>query len=85
MTSLLQIRGVPDETRRKLKARAAECGKSLNSYLLDMVNREAVRPTVGEILDRAARRAERADASALDYLAEARAERDEQLQSRFQS
>jgi antitoxin FitA len=80
MSSLLQIRGVPEETRRTLKARAAACGKSLNSYLLDLVNREAARPTVAEVLDRAARRAERADASALDIVTDARVERDDQLQ-----
>lgn len=79
MSSLLQIRDVPEETRRELKARAAACGKSLNSYLLDVVNREAARPTVAEVLDRAARRAERADASALDVITAARAERDDQL------
>lgn len=83
MDSLLQIRGVPEETRRTLKARAAASGKSLNSYLLDLVNQEASRPTVAEVLDRAARRAERADASALDVLAEARAERDDQLLGRL--
>ncbi|WP_371856816.1 FitA-like ribbon-helix-helix domain-containing protein [Gandjariella thermophila] len=76
---MLQIRGVPEETRRALKARAAACGKSLNSYLLDLVNREAARPTAAEVLDRAARRAERADVSALDSVADARAERDRQL------
>jgi len=80
MSSLLQIRGVPEETRRTLKARAAACGKSLNSYLLDLVNREAARPTVAEVLERAARRAERAEASALDIVTDARAERDDQLQ-----
>jgi antitoxin FitA len=79
MSSLLQIRGVPEETRRTLKARAAACGTSLNSYLLDLVNREAARPTVAEVLDRAARRAERADASSLDIVTDARAERDDQL------
>jgi antitoxin FitA len=79
MDSLLQIRGVPEETRRALKARAAESGRSLNSYLLDLVNQEASRPTVAEVLERAARRAERAAGSALDVVTAARAERDDQL------
>ena len=79
MTSLLQIRDVPEETRRALKARAAACGKSLNAYLLELINREVARPTVGEVLERAARRAERADVSALDIVAASRAEREEQL------
>ncbi|MGA2470783.1 MAG: hypothetical protein ABSG64_08850 [Solirubrobacteraceae bacterium] len=82
MPSLLQIRNVPEETRQALKARAATRGESLNAYLLALINREAARPTVGEVLDRAARRAERADVSALEVVAADRAERDEQLRQR---
>lgn len=82
MASLLQIRNVPEEARRTLKARAAARGVSLNAYLLELINREVARPTVGEVLDRAAQRAERADVSALDVLARARAEREEELQRR---
>ncbi len=76
MSSLLQIRNVPDEERRALKARAAARGESLNAYLLDLISREVARPTVGEVLDRAARRAERAETSAVDVLNTARSERD---------
>jgi len=79
MSSLLQIRNVPDEARRALKARAAGRGESLNAYLLDLLNREVARPTVAEVLDRAARRSERAAAPAVDVLDEARSQRDEQL------
>lgn len=82
MTSLLQIRNVPDEVRRALKARAAARGESLNGYLLDLVSREVERPTTAEVLDRAARRAEHAGASALEALDAARAERDEELHQR---
>jgi plasmid stability protein len=82
MSSLLQIRDVPEEARRGLKARAAARGQSLNSYLLDIIDREVGRPTVAEVLDRAAQRAERATISAADVLAAARAERDDQLTSR---
>jgi len=82
MTSLLQIRNVPDEARRALKARAAARGESLNAYLLKLIDREVARPTVGDVLDRAARRAERADVSALAAVAEARAQRNDQLERR---
>ncbi|HEY5224883.1 MAG TPA: hypothetical protein VIJ18_17775 [Microbacteriaceae bacterium] len=82
MGSLLQIRNVSDEVRRALKVRAASRGESLNTYLLELVSREVERPTVGEVLDRAARRAERAQVSALDMVENARAERDGQLQRR---
>ena len=82
MGSLLQIRNVPDEARRALKARAAARGESLNAYLLDLVTREVARPTIEEVLDRAARRAERSKASALDALSAARVERDARLRRR---
>lgn len=82
MSSLVQIRNVPEETRRALKARAAARGESLNTYLLGLINREVARPTVGEVLDRAARRAERVDVSALDIVAADRAEREDQLHDR---
>lgn len=79
MNSLLQIRNVPDEARRTLKARAAEAGTSLNAYLLELIAREVSRPTVAEVLNRAARRAERASGSAVDVLSAARAEREREL------
>ena len=82
MGALLQIRDVPDDSRRELKARAAAQGQSLNAYLLDLINREVARPTVAEVLDRAARRSERATASALDAIAAARHERDASLDRR---
>lgn len=79
MGSPLQIRDVPEGARRVLKARAAARGESLNAYLLDMIDRDVACPTVAEVLDRAARRADRATASAVDALEQARAERDEEL------
>lgn len=82
MASLLQIRNVPDHARRALKARAASRGESLNTYLLALIERDVARPTVDEVLQRAARRAGRADASALDPLEEARNEREGELQHR---
>ena len=82
MSSLLQIRDVPEQTRRELKARAAARGQSLNAYLLDLVNREAARPTVAEVLQRAAQRAERASGSAAGIVEAGRAERDKQLTHR---
>lgn len=75
MSSLLQIRNVPDDARRVLKARAAARGESLNSYLLDLIQRDVRRPTVEDVLDRAAKRAERASASAVEVLDDARRER----------
>jgi plasmid stability protein len=79
MPSLVQIRNVPEGTRRALKARAAARGESLNAYLLELLERETARPTVAEVLERAARRAERVEAAALDMVDADRAEREEQL------
>lgn len=80
MSSLLQIRNVRDEARRALKARAAARGESLNTYLLHVLEQEIARPTVAEVLDRAAGRSEKAAVSALELLDTARSQRDEQLQ-----
>lgn len=77
--ALPQVRDVPEEARRVLKARAASHGQSLNRYMLDLIEREVARPTVAEVLSRAAGRTETATASAVDVLDAARRERDERL------
>lgn len=82
MATLLQIRNVPEPTRRALKARAASRGESLNTYLLALIQGDVARPTVEEVLGRAARRADRAHVSALDVLEDARHERESELQPR---
>lgn len=83
MTALLQIRNVPEETRRALKARAAAQGESLNGYLLGLISRDVARPTVSEVLERAARRADRPEVSAVEIIEAARRERDEELLRRL--
>ncbi len=55
MMAIVQVRGLPDETVRRLKARAASEGKSLSEYLRDELESLAARPTLEEILDRVAR------------------------------
>ncbi|WP_372698191.1 hypothetical protein [Arthrobacter sp. JSM 101049] len=82
MGSLLQIRNVPDDELRVLKARAAEQGESLNTYLLKLIAREVARPTAAQVLERAARRLERGPGPTLEVLGEARRERDENLDQR---
>ena len=76
MGSLLQIRGVPEETRAALKARAAERGTSLNGYLLELLGREASHPTNGEVFARIRARNESSAVSSVDALREARSARD---------
>jgi len=55
MPTTIQIRHVPDPLHRKLKARAAQEGKSLSDYLLREIQRIAERPTLEEITERLAR------------------------------
>lgn len=76
VSSLLQVRNVPDGARRVLKARAASRGESLNAYMLALIARDVARPPLEEVLDRASRRAAGADASALDVIHAARTERE---------
>jgi|Tabmets5t2r1_1033131.scaffolds.fasta_scaffold50094_3 hypothetical protein len=85
MPSLVQIRNVPERTRRALKQRAAARGESLNTYLLGVLAAEVERPTVAEVLDRAVRRSERATASAVDAIRQERADRDGRLDGRSAS
>lgn len=72
MAGLVQIRNVPDETRRELKARAAARGESLNEYLLKMLIEQSKTMTVREVLERAASRSERSKVSSVDVIREDR-------------
>jgi hypothetical protein len=56
MPKMIQIRHVPDDVHRKLKARAALAGMSLSEYLLAEARRSLERPTRSEILGRIAQR-----------------------------
>jgi plasmid stability protein len=56
----LQIRHVPDEVHRILKARAALAGMSLSEYMLAELRRTTQQPTRDEVLE-SLRRRERAD------------------------
>lgn len=52
MSSVIQIRNVPDELHRELKVRAAQTGMTLSDYLLAELRALAVRPTMREWLAR---------------------------------
>lgn len=52
MGILVQIRDVPDEVHRTLKARAAATGTSLSEYLRALLTRAAERPTTQELAAR---------------------------------
>ena len=53
----VQVRGVPEDVHRRLKAQAALSGQSLNEYLLARMNDIARLPTVPELAERIRERA----------------------------
>jgi len=53
---MVQIRNVPDELHRELKARAALAGMSVSDFLLQELRRSLERPTRQDLLRRLAKR-----------------------------
>ena len=49
MSTMIQIRNVPDGLHRELKSRAALAGMSLSDYLLSEIRQVAERPTLAEL------------------------------------
>lgn len=74
MSTMIQIRNVPDALHRKLKSRAALAGMSLSDYLLNEPRETAERPTLDEL--RARLRSRPKVTPAEDPAAAVRAERD---------
>jgi plasmid stability protein len=70
----IQVRNVPDEVHRTLRARAAASGVSLSDYALGELERVARRPPVAALLARAGERAGGASGEAI--VAAVRAGRD---------
>lgn len=56
MAKTIQIRNVPDDLHRTLKARAAAAGMSLSDYLLQGIGEVAARPAIADVLRRAGQR-----------------------------
>ena len=74
MSVMIQIRNVPDDIHRRLKAKAALEGMSLSDFLLREVRKVAEYPSIEELRARlAARRPVKLSISAADAV---RAERD---------
>jgi plasmid stability protein len=48
----LQIRNLPDDVHRRLKARAAERGQSLSEYAAGVLRREAEKLSIDELWER---------------------------------
>ena len=54
----ITIRDVPHEVRDEIAARAARAGKSMQEYLKEQLEQLAIRPSIGDWLDRVRRRKE---------------------------
>lgn len=52
MGVLIQVRDVPEDVHRTLKARAATAGVSMSEYLRSVLTRAAARPTPAELFSR---------------------------------
>jgi len=52
MSSMIQIRHVPDDIHKTLKIRAIQNGMTLSDYLLREINQLAKRPTLNDLLAR---------------------------------
>lgn len=52
MSTMLQIRNVPKDLHRRLKARSALAGMSMSEFVLREIGRELAQPTREEILER---------------------------------
>jgi len=52
MSKMIQLRNVPENLHRTLKAQAAVAGMSLSDFLLAEIRRLAERPTVAELRER---------------------------------
>ena len=50
MTRMVQVKGVPEEVHRVLKARAALRGQTLSDYLRAEMERLAARPSPDELM-----------------------------------
>jgi plasmid stability protein len=73
MSVMIQIRNVPDDLHRRLKARAAMAGMSLSDYLLKEIGAVAARPTMEEMRARLASRSRvETSESAADIIREIR-------------
>ncbi len=52
MSKTIQVRDVSEQVHRRLKARAAEQGRSLSELVREQLDEVASRPTLGEMLER---------------------------------
>jgi antitoxin FitA len=83
MGRMIQLRNVPEQLHRTLKARAALAGMSLSDYLLQEIKKSAERPTPQEMAERlASREPVKLGASSARVIREERESRERELERR---
>lgn len=78
----VQVKGVPEEVHAELRRRATALGRTVRDYLLELIIRDQQRPTREEWLARLHQLAP-VDTSGADLVAEARRERERELDARL--
>lgn len=68
----VQVRGVPHDVHGRLKEQAAQCGQSLNEFLLARMRDVARVPTVPDLAERIRARGEYGGPSSADVIREDR-------------
>jgi plasmid stability protein len=82
----IQIRNVPEDVHRTLKARAAKEGMSLSEYLLRALVEDAGRPTLAELTERIrSREPVELERSAAEIVREEREARERYLAARHRA
>jgi antitoxin FitA len=71
----VQVRGVPEDVHRRLRAQAALAGQSLNEFLLARITEIARVPTLGELAQRIRERSSYTGPSSAAVIREARERR----------
>lgn len=66
MSTMIQIRNVPDDLHRELKSRAAREGMSMSDWLLRELRKSLERPSRGDLLERVSGRSSVAASPAPD-------------------
>lgn len=72
---MIQVRNVPDDLHRSLKARAAREGTTMSDLILAELPRLAHKPSPEQVLERVRRRTSVPGSSAAELIAAERAER----------
>ena len=75
MPKMIQVRSVPDRLHRELVRRARKRGRTVTSYIREILEREVSRPLAEEVFEQIARATPDLGRPAADFIREERASR----------